>query len=129
MMSPKKLISTRVTKKTDEQLNELAEALGETKAHVIAQAIDREYERYRIEREKLAEAEAMRMELEKRLRDSELQLQTLQELESAAEKFAEIAEKLGQYPDPKIIETLQSEMAQALQALERVREERTQSDM
>jgi predicted DNA-binding protein len=128
-MSPKKLISTRVTKKTDEQLNELAEAQGETKAHVIAQALDREYKRYMIEQEKLAEAEATRIELEKRLQDTELQLKTLAELEIAAAKFAEIAEKLGQYPDPKIIETLQSEMAQALQALERAREERTQSDM
>ena len=124
-MSPKKLISTRVTKKTDEQLNELAEAQGETKAHVIAQAIDREYEKFMIERKKLAEAEAMRMELEKRLQETELQLQTLAELEIAAEKFAEIAEKLGQYPDPKLIEALQSEMAEALQALERVREERS----
>ncbi len=122
-MSPKKLISTRVSKKTDEQLNELAEAQGETKAHVIAQAIDREHEKYMIEREKLAEAEAKRMELEQRLRDTELQLKTLNELERAAEKFAEIAEKLGQYPDPKIIETLQSEMAEALQALERAKEE------
>ncbi|UCF62206.1 MAG: hypothetical protein JSV37_05795 [Anaerolineaceae bacterium] len=128
-MSPKKLISTRVTKKTDEQLSELAEAQGETKAHVIAQAIDREYERYRIEREKLAEAEAKRIELEKRLRDTELQLKTLAELELAAAKFAEIAEKLGQYPDPKIIEAMQSEMAEALKALERVREERSQTEM
>ena len=128
-MSPKKLISTRVSKKTDEQLNQLAEAQGETKAHVIAQAIEREYEKYMIEHKKLAEAEAIRMELEQRLQDTELQLKTLAELEIAAEKFAEIAEKLGQYPDPKIIETLQSEMAEALQALERVREERTQSDM
>jgi len=123
-MSPKKLISTRVSKKTDEQLNELAEAQGETKAHVIAQAIDREHEKYMIEREKLAEAEAKRMELEQRLRDTELQLKTLNELERAAENFAEVAEKLGQYPDPKIIETLQSEMARALQALEKAREER-----
>jgi predicted transcriptional regulator len=126
-MSPKKLISTRVSKKTDEQLNELAEAQGETKAHVIAQALDREHKRYKIEQEKLAEAEAERMELEKRLRDTELQLKTLHELESAAATFAEIAEKLGQYPDPKIIETMQSEMAEALRALERVREERAQA--
>ena len=123
-MSPKKLISMRVTKKTDEQLSELAEAQGETKAHVIAQAIDREYEKFMIERKKLAEAEAMRMELEKRLQETELQLKTLAELEIAAEKFASIAEKLGQYPDPKVIEALQSEMAEALQALERAREER-----
>ncbi len=128
-MSPKKLISTRVTKKTDEQLKKLADAQGETKAHVIAQAIDREYERYKIEQEKLAEAEARRMELEKRLRDMELQLKTLHELESAAATFAEIAEKLGQYPDPKIIETLQTEMAEALKALERIREERTRAEM
>jgi predicted transcriptional regulator len=128
VMSPKKLISTRVTRKTDEQLSELAEAQGETKAHVIAQAIDREYERYRIEREKLAEAEAKRIELEKRLRETEFQLKTLAELELAAAKFAEIAEKLGQYPDPKIIEAMQSEMAEALEALERVREERSQTE-
>jgi predicted transcriptional regulator len=123
-MSPKKLISTRVSKKTDGQLNELAEAQGETKAHVIAQALDREYERYKIEREKLAEVEAKRIELEKRLQDTELQLKTLAELEIAAAKFTAIAERLGQYPDPKIIETLQSEMAEALQALERAREDR-----
>jgi predicted transcriptional regulator len=127
-MSPKKLISTRVTEKTDGQLNELAEAQGETKAHVIAQALDREYERYKIEQEKLAEAEATRLELEKRLQDTELRLKTLAELEIATAKFAEIAERLGQYPDPKIIETLQSEMAEALQALESVREERSQTD-
>ncbi|HEY45221.1 MAG: hypothetical protein AMJ88_04190 [Anaerolineae bacterium SM23_ 63] len=127
-MSPKKLISTRVTKKTDEQLNELAEAQGETKAHVIAQALDREYERYMIGQEKLAKAEAKRMELEKTLRDTELQLKTLAELELAAAKFAEIAERLGQYPDPKIIETLQSEMAEALQTLERVRKARAQAE-
>ena len=127
-MSPKKLISTRVTKKTDEQLKALAEALGETKAHVIAQALDREYKRYMIEQEKLAEAEATRIELEKRLQETELQLKTLAELEIAAAKFAEIAEKLGQYPDPKIIETLQSEMAGALQVLEKAREERSQAD-
>ncbi len=128
-MSPKKLISTRISKKTDEQLSELAKAQGETKAHVIAQAIDREHERYRIEREKLAEAQAKRIELEKRLRDTELQLKTLAELEIAAAKFAEIAEKLGQYPDPKIIEAMQSEMAEALEALERVSEERDQAKM
>ena len=124
-MSPKKLISTRVTRKTDEQLNKLAEVQGETKAHVIAQALDREYERYMIEQEKLAEAEATRMELENRLQDTELKLKTLAELEIAAAKFAEIAERLGQYPDQKIIETLQSEMAEAIRALERVREERS----
>ncbi|HEY44495.1 MAG TPA: hypothetical protein G4O11_10995 [Anaerolineae bacterium] len=127
-MSPKKLISTRVSKKTDEQLSELADAQGETKAHIIARAIDREYEKYKLEQEKLAQAEALRLELEQRVRDSELQLQTLNELEKAAEKFSEIAQKLGQYPDPKIIETLQAEMAEALKALERVKEERDQVD-
>jgi predicted DNA-binding protein len=126
-MTAKKLISTRVSKKTDEQLSELSETQGETKAHIIAQAIDREYEKYKLEQEKLAQAEAKRMQLEQRVRNAELQLKTLNELEKAAEKFAEIAQKLGQYPDPKIIETLQAEMAEALEALEKVREERTQA--
>jgi predicted transcriptional regulator len=127
-MSPKKLISTRVSNKTDEQLNELADAQGETKAHIIARAIDQEYEKYKLEQEKLAEAEAVRLELEQRVRDSELQLKTINELEKAAEKFSQIAQKLGQYPDPKIIESLQAEMAEALKVLERVREERAQAD-
>jgi predicted DNA-binding protein len=126
-MTPKKLISTRVSKKTDAQLSELSESQGETKAHVIAQAIDREYEKYKLEKEKLAQAEAKRMELEQRVQETEWQLKTLDELEKAAEKFAEIAQKLGQYPDPKIIETLQTEMADALKALERVREKRVQT--
>jgi predicted DNA-binding protein len=126
-MAAKKLISTRVSKKTDEQLSKLSEAQGETKAHIISQAIDREYERYKSGQEKLALAEARRMQLEQRVRDTELQLRTLNELEKAAEKFAEIAQKLGQYPDPKIIEALQAEMAEALEALEKVREERAQA--
>ena len=127
-MSPKKLISTRVSKKTEDQLSELAEAHGETKAHVIARAIDREYEKYKLEQEKLAQAEALRLELEQRVRDSELQLKTLNELEKAADKFSRIAQKLGQYPDPKVIETLQAEMAEALEALEKAREERAQAE-
>ena len=127
-MSPKKLISTRVSMRTDEQISELADAFGETKAHVISQAIEREYAKYFTERRKLLEAESLRKELEERLRDTELQLKTLAELEIAAEKFAEIAEKLGQYPDPKIIEAMQSEMTEALQTLERAREERAQAE-
>ena len=83
-MAAKKLISTRVSKKTNEQITELAEARGETKSNLIAQAIDREYEKYRLEQQETIREEAVRKELELRLQDVENELLVLKELRKAA---------------------------------------------
>ena len=122
-MAAKKLISTRVSKKTDEQITELAEARGETKSNLIAQAIDREYEKYRLEQQETVREEAVRKELELRLQDVENELLVLKELRKAANNIVEIAHKLDQNLDLKTLQSLQSDMARAIQAFEIMKEE------
>ena len=122
-MATKKLISTRVSKKTDEQITELAEVRGETKSNVIALAIDREYERYRLEQQETARETAVRKELELRLRDVENELIALKELQKAANNIVEIANKLDQNLDLKTLQSLQSDMTRAIQAFEIMKEE------
>jgi len=122
-MAAKKLISTRVSKKTDEQITELAEARGETKSTIIALAIDREYERYRLEQQETIREDAVKKELEIRLRDVENELIALKELRKAANNIVEIAHKLDQNLDLKILQSLQSDMASAIQAFEIMKEE------
>ena len=122
-MAAKKLISTRVSKKTDEQITELAEVRGETKSNIIALAIDREYERYRLEQQETARDTAVRKELELRLRDVENELIALKELQKAANSIVEIANKLDQNLDLKTLQSLQSDMTRAIQAFEIMKEE------
>ena len=122
-MAAKKLISTRVSKKTNEQITELAEARGETKSNLIAQAIDREYEKYRLEQQETVREEAVRKELELRLQDVENELLVLKELRKAANNIVEIAHKLDQNLDLKTLQSLQSDMARAIQAFEIMKEE------
>ena len=122
-MATKKLISTRVSKKTDEQITELAEVRGETKSNVIALAIDREYERYRLEQQETARETAVRKGLELRLRDVENELIALKELQKAANNIVEIANKLDQNLDLKTLQSLQSDMTRAIQAFEIMKEE------
>jgi len=123
-MAAKKLISSRVSKITDEQITELAEARGDTKANIIALSIDREYEKYRLEQEKLVREESVKQELEIRLQEIEKELQDLKELEKAANSIVEIAHKLDKKLDLMTLQTLQSDMVEALQAFEKLRDER-----
>lgn len=127
-MAAKKLISSRVSKITDEQITELAEARGDTKANIIALAIDREYEKYRLEHEKLVREESVKQELEIRLQEIEKELQDLKELEKAANSIVEIAHKLDKTLDLMTLQTLQSNMAEALQAFEKLRDEQIQAE-
>jgi len=127
-MAAKKLISSRVSKITDEQITELAEARGDTKANIIALSIDREYEKYRLEQEKLVREESVKQELEIRLQEIEKELQDLKELEKAANSIVEIAHKLDKTLDLMTLQTLQSDMAEALQAFEKLRDERIQAE-
>ena len=122
-MAAKKLISTRVSKTTDEQITELAEARGETKSNIIALAIDREYERYRREQQEAIREEAVRKELELRLQEVEDELIALKELRTAANNIVEIANKLDQKLDLKTLQSLQSDMARAIQTFESMKEE------
>jgi len=122
-MAAKKLISARVSKKTDEQITELAETRGETKSNIIAQAIDREYEKYRLEQQETTREEAVRKELELRLRDVENELIALKELRKAANNVVEMANKLDKNLDLKTLQSLQSDMAKAIQAFEIMKEE------
>ena len=122
-MAAKKLISTRVSKTTDEQITELAEARGETKSNIIALAIDREYERYRREQQEAIREEAVRKELELRLREVEDELIALKELRTAANNIVEIANKLDQKLDLRTLQSLQSDMARAIQTFESMKEE------
>ena len=121
-MAAKKLISARVSKKTDDQINELTEVRGETKTNILAQAIDREYEKYRLEQQETIREEAARKELELRLRDVENELIALKELKKAANNIVEIANKLDQNLDLKTLQSLQSDMAKAIQAFEIMKE-------
>jgi len=127
-MAAKKLISSRVSKITDEQITELAEARGDTKANIIALAIDREYEKYRLEQEKLVREESVKQELEIRLQEIEKELQDLKELEKAANSIVEIAHKLDKTLDLMTLQTLQSDMAEALQTFKKLRDERIQAE-
>ena len=127
-MAAKKLISSRVSKITDEQITELAEVRGDTKANIIALAIDREYEKYRLEQEKLVRDESVKQELEIRLQEIEKELQDLKELEKAANSIVEIAHKLDKTLDLMTLQTLQSDMAEALQAFKKLRDERIQAE-
>jgi len=127
-MASKKLISSRVSKITDEQITELAEARGDTKANIIALAIDREYEKYRLEQEKLVREESVKQELEIRLQEIEKELQDLKELEKAANSIVEIAHKLDKTLDLMTLQTLQSDMAEALQTFKKLRDERIQAE-
>ncbi len=122
-MAAKKLISARVAKKTDDQISELAETRGETKSNIIALAIDREYEKYRLEQQETTREEAVRKELELRLRDVENELTALKELRKAANNVVEMANKLDQNLDLKTLQSLQSDMAKAIQAFEIMKEE------
>ncbi|MEE8568802.1 MAG: ribbon-helix-helix protein, CopG family [Anaerolineales bacterium] len=122
-MAAKKLISARVSKKTDEQITELAETRGETKSNIIALAIDREYEKYRLEQQETTREEAVRKELELRLRDIENELIALKELRRAANNVVEMANKLDKNLDLKTLQSLQSDMAKAIQAFEIMKEE------
>lgn len=122
-MAAKKLISARVSKKTDEQITELAETRGETKSNIIALAIDREYEKYRLEQQETTREEAVRKELELRLRDVENELIALKELRKAANNVVEMANKLDKNLDLKTLQSLQSDMAKAIQAFEIMKEE------
>lgn len=122
-MAAKKLISARVSKKTDEQITELAETRGETKSNIIALAIDREYEKYRLEQQETSREEAVRKELELRLRDVENELIALKELRKAANNVVEMANKLDKNLDLKTLQSLQSDMAKAIQAFEIMKEE------
>jgi len=121
-MAAKKLISARVSKKTDEQITELAEARGETKSSIIALAIDREYEKYRLEQQETIREEAVRKELELRLHDIENELIALKELRKAANNVVDIAHKLDKNLDLKTLQSLQSDMANAIQAYEIMKE-------
>ena len=127
-MAAKKLISSRVSKITDEQITELAEARGDTKANIIALSIDREYEKYRLEQEKLVREESVKQELEIRLQEIEKELQDLKELEKAANSIVEIAHKLDKKLDLMTLQTLQSDMVEALQAFEKLRDERIRAE-
>ncbi len=127
-MAAKKLISSRVSKITDEQITELAEVRGDTKANIIALAIDREYEKYRLEQEKLVREESVKQELEIRLQEIEKELQDLKELEKAANSIVEVAHKLDKTLDLMTLQTLQSDMAEALQAFKKLRDERIQAE-
>jgi len=122
-MAAKKLISTRVSKKTDDQITELAEARGETKTNIIALAIDREYEKYRLEQQETVREEAVRKELELRLHGIENELIALKELRKAANNIVEIAHKVDQNLDLNTLQSLQSDMAKAIQAFETMKEE------
>ena len=122
-MAAKKLISTRVSKKTEEQITELAEVRGETKSNIIALAIDREYERYKLEQQETIGEAAVRKELELRLWDVEKELVELKKLQKAANNIVEIADKLDQNLDLKTLQSLQSDMARAIQAFEIMKEE------
>lgn len=122
-MAAKKLISTRVSKKTDEQITELAEARGETKTNIIALAIDREYEKYRLEQQEIIMDGTVRKELELRLQDVENELMALKQLRKAANNIVEIANKLDQNLDLKTLQSLQSDMARAIQTFESMKEE------
>lgn len=127
-MAAKKLISSRVSKITDEQITELAEARGDTKANIIALSIDREYEKYRHEQEKLVREESVKQELEIRLQEIEKELQDLKELKKAANSIVEIAHKLDKKLDLMTLQTLQSDMVEALQAFEKLRDERIRAE-
>jgi hypothetical protein len=117
----KKLISSRVSQRTDQQIAELAEALGETKANVLAQAIDREYERYKLGQERLARSEALRQILERRLEEREAQLQEKQALEQAAVRIVQILQAMDQETDAGKLHELTQALGKARETFQNLK--------